>query len=930
MGLLGVGGMGEVYRARDSKLGREVAIKVLPEAVAQDAGRLARFEREAQTLASLDHPNIASIHDFRESGGNHFLVMQLVEGATLAERFARGPIPIREALELFVDIADGLASAHDRGIIHRDLKPANLKIDSRGRVKILDFGLAKAFEEGTDADQTGTLAMGEDAAGKTGEGQILGTPAYMSPEQARGLPVDKRTDVWAFGACLYEALSGRRPFAAETSSDLLADILRSDPDWALLPPDLPVHLTSLLRRCLEKTLRRRPSSIGDIAITLEDTAANWSASAPAREASSSLDATSSSVPSGYGVFVPGSSAPLTPTPTPSSQIARRIGRIAVLPFDNLMGDPSQEHFVYGMSEALSTELSKMTGVEVVAHNSAMRYKGTDKHPKQIALELGVDGLLGGAIMRAGEDIRITVRLIDGTSERQVWADHYDGKHAQILSIQSRAALAVAEQISSELTPADRLKTVNARDVNPEAHEACMLGQHFLLNYSKRTLVLAREQFEKSIAIDPDYPAAHAGLADAYNYLGTVGGMRPSRAFSLSRSHASKALHLDPSAPPPHFALAYSLLFVDQDWAEAHRLLGRAIELNPNESRSHEIQAVVLTLLGRREESMRAGEKACRLDPLGVNRWGERGRAHYFARDYETALLHVDRGLMLEPNSLGVNCTRMWILVALQRREEALALGEAVLRNHREDLYAFATAGLAFAIGGREGVARNIIAQSKHPNAPIAWIYMLLGEQGAALDQLEGIGEEVDFMALCCGYGPMWDPIRRHPRFRAVRRKLGFDQDDDLDRMPASTDADASSLHASSAPQKIEVIAVLPFRSLAKEASAHRLTDGMTEQIIIELEKAGSFSVVPHASVLPYKGSKKPLPEIAAELGVDALVEGSVVDMGGDVQITARLIDARTSRRLWADFFSGGADEIGKLQGEVTRAITREIEATGSP
>ena len=269
-GLLGVGGMGEVYRARDAKLGREVAIKVLPEAFAKDEDRLARFEREAKLLAALDHPNIAGIYELREADGIRFLVMQLAEGRTLAEIVSAGPLVVEEALPIFSQIAEALESAHERGIVHRDLKPANIKVSDEGKVKILDFGLAKAYEEESSSSPSRAPTIQSSSAGKTGEGAVLGTPAYMSPEQASGRPVDKRADIWAFGCCLYEALSGARPFKGETSAELGADILKGEPDWTAIPGATPNRVRNLMWRCLQKDPRRRLRDIGDAWIEISE------------------------------------------------------------------------------------------------------------------------------------------------------------------------------------------------------------------------------------------------------------------------------------------------------------------------------------------------------------------------------------------------------------------------------------------------------------------------------------------------------------------------------------------------------------------------------------------------------------------------------------------------------------------------------------
>lgn len=959
LALLGVGGMGEVYRARDSRLHREVAIKVLPESVASDHDRLARFEREARTLASLDHPNIAALYDFQESGGNHFLVMQLVEGGTLADRLAGGPLSPADALGLFVDIADGLAAAHERGIIHRDLKPANLKIDPRGRIRILDFGLAKAFETETESNPTGTLAMGDPAHGKTSEGQILGTPAYMSPEQARGQAIDKRADIWAFGVCLYEALSGQRPFHGETATDLLADILRGEPDWAVLPAGLPRHLKSLIRRCLEKNARRRFSSIGDIAITLEETAEDLKRSAAAEAPTVPPRPAPFSNQPGGGGFTPPSPAPpspspappsptpsasspeaysprgfMPPTPTPSSQIARRIDRIVVLPFDNLMGDPNQEHFVDGMTESLSIELSKMTGVEVISHITAMHYKGTNKLPRQIARELGVDGLLGGAIMRGGDDVRITVRLIDGKTDRQVWADQYDGKHAQILSLQKQAALAVAEQISTSLTLEDRMKTINVADVNPEAHNEYLLGRHFASRQSRESLQIAHKHYRKALALDPDFALAHAGMAEGFIAAGAYGIMRAGRAFSQAREYAIRATQLDASLGFAYALQAHALMFIDQNWTECTRLVDQALRLSPRDPAVIEIHGHLQSLLGNHVEARKASEVACELDPLNALAWGQRARTHFLARDHEGALRYLEHSLALEPNLINSLNARTYTLLALKRFDEAVAAGEYVVRVYPDDLSGIANLPLVYAWAGREEDALEALKRIKHAHSTRALVYTALGDHKTALDEFETSLKEVDWPALISSVSPLWDPLRSYPRFRKVLQRLGYPDDIDRHLLPPDTPSPASSSVASasgslsdiSTPASSNRLVVLPFENLMGDPNQEHFVDGMTEALSIELSKMTGVEVISHTSAMHFKGTNTAHREIASQLGVGRLVAGSIMRAGDDIRITVRLIDGRSERQLWGDKYEGKHAKILSLQGEVALAVAEQVSS----
>jgi len=413
LGPLGAGGMGEVFRAHDTKLGREVALKLLPEGLASSPELLSRLEREARTLASLHHPHVATLFAFEEHDSRHFLVMELVPGETLAERIARGPLPLREALALFRQIAEGLEAAHEKGVVHRDLKPANIKITPDGRAKVLDFGLAKAAEPSSDSISSELPT--ETHAGTT-PGVIVGTAAYMSPEQARGLPVDRRTDVWAFGACLYEALSGRRAFAGATLTDVLARVLEREPDWDALPMDLPPAVRLLVQRCLRKDRNERLRDVADARLQLEDSLEAARGRTPAmgdERAPVAARARRRLVVSTAGLALMAAalaavvwrSGWLTRggTPGAGSLPGAPIRSLAVLPLANLSNDPEQQYFVDGMHEELSTQLQKLGagGVKVIARMSTLGYRDTPKTLDEIGRELNVEGLVGGSVRRAG-------------------------------------------------------------------------------------------------------------------------------------------------------------------------------------------------------------------------------------------------------------------------------------------------------------------------------------------------------------------------------------------------------------------------------------------------------------------------------------------------------------------------------------------------
>ena len=457
LALIGAGGMGEVYRARDTKLDREVAIKVLPESVARDPERLVRFQREARLLAALNHPYIATIHGLEQSGDLHYLAMEMVPGDTLAELIARGPVPLQQAIKIGAQIAEALEAAHSKGIIHRDLKPANIKVTPEGRVKVLDFGLAKAFEPsrtGADLSRDDTLTVHDDP---TRLGQIIGTPAYMSPEQVRGLPLDQRADIWAFGCVLFELLSTHSPFRARTMNDTFANILQREPDWQVLPPSTPEHIRALLRSCFEKDANQRLSDIGTACRQLEQ--APGKAPVPKHRSKAPLGKIAvmagvvlALVAVAVGFNVGGMKDRLT-----TANSGAPIRAIAVLPLENQSNDPGQQYFADGFTDALITDLSKLQALKVISRTSAMQYKSTKKATRDIARELGVDAVVEGAVLTEDGKVRITVNLIRAATDASLWTESYVRDLKDVLALQGDVARVIAGQIQLALTPDEQTR-----------------------------------------------------------------------------------------------------------------------------------------------------------------------------------------------------------------------------------------------------------------------------------------------------------------------------------------------------------------------------------------------------------------------------------------------------------------------------------------
>ena len=538
----GAGGMGEVYRARDTRLDRNVAIKSLPRAFASDPGRLSRFDREAKLLASLNHPNIASIYGLEDASGSPYLVLEFVEGETLAKRLTRGRLSVRETLEIGEQIASAIDAAHQRGIVHRDLKPGNVMLTASGTVKVLDFGLATgtASEDGSGPDLSSSPTM---SIGGTGDGVILGTAPYMSPEQARGKSVDRRADVWALGCVLYECLTGRQAFEGETTSDVIARILERDVDWAALPAGVPPRLRDLVQRCLTKEASQRPRDIGDLRGELAAIASQMK--------------------------VPGSGRPTADMPS-----------LAVLYFENLSNDSESEYFCAGITEDILTDLSKIKGLRVASRNAVARYRGAPADLPRVGAELGVKTVLEGSVRRAGDRVRISAQLISAADGFHIWAERYDRTLADVFAVQEEIAKSIAEALRGALTPAESQALGRDRPDDVRAYDLYLRGREQYGKYTRESLSKALKLFQQAIQVDPEYALAWAGVADSHGQMLQYGmSGKPEEAARLGLTAARRAIAIDPQLAEAHKAEALVLRFTgDIDGSRASLL--RAVGVNP--------------------------------------------------------------------------------------------------------------------------------------------------------------------------------------------------------------------------------------------------------------------------------------------------------------------------------------------------------------
>ena len=729
---LGAGGMGEVYRARDTRLARDVAIKALPAAFASDPGRLARFRREAQTLAGLNHPNIAAIYGLEEVGTAPHLVLELVEGETLAARLTRGPLPAREALAVGIQIASAIEAAHERGIIHRDLKPGNVMIRPDGRTKVLDFGIAKSDPTPSD----GSSPHDPTLVDATGAGVILGTAAYMSPEQARGNPVDRRSDVWSFGCVLFECFSGRPAFHGATTSDLIARILEREPEWAALPESIPSRTREILRRCLRKDAAERPRDIRDVRLELEDLASGRGAGSAAREKS-----------------------------------------IAVLPFENLSGS-DDEYFADGVTEEILNALAQIEGLRVAARASCFAFKGRREDLRAIGEKLDVTGVLEGTVRRAGSRLRITAQLANAADGYQLWSERYDREMTDVFAIQDEIATAIAARLRLALQgDADRGRARGTK--NLEAYELVLRGRALQARRG-RDMAEAARCFERAIALDPGYAEPLALLSDSFRLMATFGAVPIVEAMGKAKVLAERALAIDPDLGEAWATLAAVAEQHDREFAKSDALYERALRLEPRDARTRAQWTLWRALRAVLPDETLLAEvrRAVHDDPL--NAWV--GGMHSFLLDivgrHEEAIAEAERSLELDPASFFAQWCVMRSTAMAGRYERAIELAPPLLLESGRHTWALGLLAWTYLKAGRADLARacydELEGRSRHDFVSPAWLGSAAGNAGLAAEGirwLERAAVDRDPMVIWAYRVPFWDSLRADPRYEEILREV---------------------------------------------------------------------------------------------------------------------------------------------------------------
>jgi len=790
---LGAGGMGEVYLALDTKLDRKVAIKVLrPDSLA-DENLKKRLVREAQAAAKLDHPNICAVYDVNEADSLTFIVMQYIEGETLAESMLREPLQLSTALALAEQAAEGLAEAHARGILHRDIKPHNLMITPRGQVKILDFGLAKEMRGRDPVDQDAPTA-----SLLSTPGHVVGTMPYMSPEQVQGESLDASSDIFSLGVTFYEMLAGKHPFKDQSAAITMSRILLAEPiPTELFQAQVSPELQALLSKMLSKDKAGRYHSAKDLLADLKQMSANLSVNTaqaraiPTKEVEAITPKETilnKALRHKWGVLASALALILLAFAISRWVQTDHLNSLAILPFSyvssnpQLMANPDREYLSDGLTESIINNLSQLTDLKVIARSSVFRYKGKGLDVQAIGRELNVRAVLVGQIRQEGDELNITVELMDVQKNSSIWGDTYQRKTADIQTVQKEIAKNVSEKLRLKLTGADQTQLAKTYTENGAAYEAYLKGRY---HWNKRTdegFKQATNFFQEAIIKDPSYALAYTGLADCYTLRSDYGYLAPKEGYALAKGAVTLALKYDESLAEAHNSLASIKAVTDWDWQGAENEYRRAIELNPNYPTAHHWYAAQLLLQGRLDQALLEIKKAQQLDPLSLGINKDFAVILLYARDYDKAMEQCRKTLEIEPH-FGVMSTYIAQIYELkQKYPEAIAELEKAHAADPEDSEITYALGQAYALIGKKDEALKISNELNQPAKQnvflpkeAAYLYALLGDKEQAVTTLQKAAENHYLPVAEVKMDPRFAELRKDARVVELLRKIGLGQ-----------------------------------------------------------------------------------------------------------------------------------------------------------
>ncbi|MFN2513927.1 MAG: protein kinase [Pyrinomonadaceae bacterium] len=804
---IGSGGMGEVFLAEDIRLGRKVALKLLRTEFTRNEERLRRFQQEARAASSLNHPNILTIHEIGQGASLLYMATEYVQGQTLRQCISSGRMTLGQSLEVAIQVASALAAAHQAGIIHRDIKPENVMLRTDGYVKVLDFGLAKLAEPKAIDSVAATLPKVE-----TTPGLVMGTVSYMSPEQARGLAVDARTDIWSLAVIIYEMVTGHQAFEGETASDVMSLILQKEP----LPlthslPEVPGELERLVRKALRKDKEERYQTVKDLLIDLRnlrrelELEAEMERSAPpatsrALGSGQSAAATAHTRSSAEYIFTEikhhkrGTAIFILATLIIGTAIfasyhflnsKKTVNSLAVLPFVNATADPNTEYLSDGITESLINNLSRLPRMKIMSRSSVVSYKGKETDVQTISRELGVEAVLMGRITQRGDELSISVELVDARDNSHIWGEQYNRRLSDILAVQEAISREVSEKLRVQLTGEEQKRLSKAATENPEAYQLYLKGRYHLSKRTDEGLKKAIEYFNQTIEKDPAYALAYSGLADSNMYimrLGFLHGLSPRDSYLRAKSSATRALEIDDNLAQAHTSLAVVKMEYEWEWATSEREFKRALELNPNEAEAHHQYSHYLTVMGRTHESLVESLRALEIDPLSLPLNAHLAWHYVYARQYDQAIEQCRKTIEMDPNFPQAHDFLAGAYEQKGMHQEAIAEFQKGISLSGDSLHIRAELGHAYAVAGKKEEALKIMDELKRLSKEtyispydVAMIYVGLGQKDQAFDWLEKAYQERSDWLRYLKVDPRLDPLRSDLRFPDLVRRVGLPQ-----------------------------------------------------------------------------------------------------------------------------------------------------------
>lgn len=809
---LGSGGMGEVYLMKDTRLGRKVALKVLPPHFSANPERVLRFRSEARAASALSHPNILTVYEVGEFEGRHFIATEFIDGVTLRQRMKGPPMRIGEALDVAIQVARALARSHRGGIIHRDIKPENIMIDTEGLVKVLDFGLAKqtaaAFEAGT-ASRTHA---------STNPGVVMGTVAYMSPEQARGQEVDARTDVWSLGVVLYEMAAGRTPFGGPTPNHVLVSLLDEEPrPLEAYAAGVPPGLEGIVGKALFKNREMRYGEVGEMLADLEELRRRLEAEgaldrplqvdgaaargrvtdgvAPRSHAAARADGAIAPADAGWRVGLPAGKAcaalALAAVIAAAALLAARrpdggSDSIAVLPFSYENGDPTaasdpeREYLADGIAEGIISDLSQLPGLRVIARSSVFRYKGREADPQAVGRELGVRTVLAGSIAQHGDRLTVAAELVEASSRGRLWGRRFEVEATELAAVQREIVRATSRSLNLRLAGADERRVGRSKGENPEAYRLYLLGRYHWNKRTEEGFRRAIEFFNSAVEQDPSYAPAYVGLADAYQLLANYSLLDSHEAYARARAAALKALELDDGLGEAHASLGKIAMDYDWDWDGAEREFRRAVELNPSYAPGRQWYAGYLKAMQRFDEARQEDDRAQELDPLSLIINSSKGMTFFYERRYDEAIAQFRKPLDINPDFFLAHAYLGYAYGQQGRYDGAIAQYRKAIEMGGGFQYLGGVLGYTYAVAGRRDEALKVLSRLTELSkqryvAPsdIAKIYIGLGDNDRAFEWLEKAYKGRSYGLQYIKVDPHYDAVRSDPRYAELLRRMGL-------------------------------------------------------------------------------------------------------------------------------------------------------------